>query len=136
MDELGHVLAITGGVMLGSGLSHLIVWLLVERGDKTYYYLPKGGNKMGMKMLKLKSKLRHPTVVTSGPPGPPGPQGMDGGLTQEAFERIGHLRDDVKDDTKRLGKDIVNVSRRTNTCLLYTSPSPRDRQKSRMPSSA
>ena len=25
---------------------------------------------------------------------------------------------------------------RTNTCLLYTSPSPRDRQKSRMPSSA
>src|SRR5674476_406101 len=26
--------------------------------------------------------------------------------------------------------------RRTNSCLLYTSPSPRDRQKSRMPSSA
>ena len=24
----------------------------------------------------------------------------------------------------------------TQTCLLYTSPSPRDRQKSRMPSSA
>ena len=28
-----------------------------------------------------------------------------------------------------------NVTRH-NTCLLYTSPSPRDRQKSRMPSSA
>ena len=26
--------------------------------------------------------------------------------------------------------------RRTSLCLLYTSPSPRDRQKSRMPSSA
>ena len=26
--------------------------------------------------------------------------------------------------------------RRSGTCLLYTSPSPRDRQKSRMPSSA
>ena len=25
---------------------------------------------------------------------------------------------------------------KANTCLLYTSPSPRDRQKSRMPSSA
>ena len=25
---------------------------------------------------------------------------------------------------------------RANACLLYTSPSPRDRQKSRMPSSA
>ena len=29
--------------------------------------------------------------------------------------------------------DILEVS---NICLLYTSPSPRDRQKSRMPSSA
>ena len=26
--------------------------------------------------------------------------------------------------------------KQNNTCLLYTSPSPRDRQKSRMPSSA
>ena len=28
------------------------------------------------------------------------------------------------------------ISHGVNTCLLYTSPSPRDRQKSRMPSSA
>ena len=32
----------------------------------------------------------------------------------------------------RLIEDIVDVQ----ACLLYTSPSPRDRQKSRMPSSA
>ena len=36
--------------------------------------------------------------------------------------------------------DIVDVpedlQEKANTCLLYTSPSPRDRQKSRMPSSA
>ena len=44
--------------------------------------------------------------------------------------------------------DIINLSDLINetnkpkeaeapkTCLLYTSPSPRDRQKSRMPSSA
>ena len=30
----------------------------------------------------------------------------------------------------------VGISVWFNTCLLYTSPSPRDRQKSRMPSSA
>ena len=30
-------------------------------------------------------------------------------------------------------KEIIKVSK---SCLLYTSPSPRDRQKSRMPSSA
>ena len=31
---------------------------------------------------------------------------------------------------------VVMPSRKTLHCLLYTSPSPRDRQKSRMPSSA
>ena len=30
----------------------------------------------------------------------------------------------------------INFSAKDGTCLLYTSPSPRDRQKSRMPSSA
>ena len=35
---------------------------------------------------------------------------------------------------KKIGKDTFYCS--TVTCLLYTSPSPRDRQKSRMPSSA
>ena len=31
---------------------------------------------------------------------------------------------------------LVCVTHDNSTCLLYTSPSPRDRQKSRMPSSA
>ena len=30
----------------------------------------------------------------------------------------------------------TKITGSTNDCLLYTSPSPRDRQKSRMPSSA
>ena len=39
----------------------------------------------------------------------------------------------VKLDSRRWGSSCqVNI----NSCLLYTSPSPRDRQKSRMPSSA
>ena len=33
-------------------------------------------------------------------------------------------------------RTIRSVKRHMGTCLLYTSPSPRDRQKSRMPSSA
>src|SRR5674476_854282 len=39
--------------------------------------------------------------------------------------------------TKR-GVDIkcLEISDKIENCLLYTSPSPRDRQKSRMPSSA
>ena len=31
---------------------------------------------------------------------------------------------------------LIEITERHNNCLLYTSPSPRDRQKSRMPSSA
>ena len=40
--------------------------------------------------------------------------------------------------TTRVGDRVVWLLSRdeTSTCLLYTSPSPRDRQKSRMPSSA
>ena len=34
------------------------------------------------------------------------------------------------------GDNRISVAKSSNTCLLYTSPSPRDRQKSRMPSSA
>ena len=30
----------------------------------------------------------------------------------------------------------IGITNQRETCLLYTSPSPRDRQKSRMPSSA
>ena len=33
-------------------------------------------------------------------------------------------------------KSQQDTNKLTNHCLLYTSPSPRDRQKSRMPSSA
>ena len=41
------------------------------------------------------------------------------------------------DEVQRsLNRSRASVYRYTNTCLLYTSPSPRDRQKSRMPSSA
>ena len=34
------------------------------------------------------------------------------------------------------GANTLTLTDMTKTCLLYTSPSPRDRQKSRMPSSA
>ena len=41
-------------------------------------------------------------------------------------------------DKKRKREDESSPEEkpRANSCLLYTSPSPRDRQKSRMPSSA
>ena len=38
--------------------------------------------------------------------------------------------------TKSLYDWVKRYGDKPDTCLLYTSPSPRDRQKSRMPSSA
>ena len=60
---------------------------------------------------------------------------------------VGHIRDLPSNasevpkkfkgtDAGRLGIDVENHFQPIYVCLLYTSPSPRDRQKSRMPSSA
>ena len=38
--------------------------------------------------------------------------------------------------TAQLVREALGFEGEIRTCLLYTSPSPRDRQKSRMPSSA
>ena len=46
------------------------------------------------------------------------------------------LRLTKTDSFKQLENDINQNRIQPETCLLYTSPSPRDRQKSRMPSSA
>ena len=41
------------------------------------------------------------------------------------------------EDYKKLSpRAIIDICTNLDSCLLYTSPSPRDRQKSRMPSSA
>ena len=57
-----------------------------------------------------------------------------------AFRNLGQLRDDhafVPWLLQSVRRNAFKVARRnSNDCLLYTSPSPRDRQKSRMPSSA
>ena len=42
----------------------------------------------------------------------------------------------VEDDVAQRLEKILRGMQQPSPCLLYTSPSPRDRQKSRMPSSA
>ena len=57
--------------------------------------------------------------------------------TAKAFESfLDHS--DLKNKINELlsNLDITNIQELTKTCLLYTSPSPRDRTRSRMPSSA
>ena len=59
---------------------------------------------------------------------------------EEAYEVADAIeREDFNDLKEELGDlffQIIFHSGMAEDCLLYTSPSPRDRQKSRMPSSA
>ena len=55
---------------------------------------------------------------------------------EEAYERCGlELRTGYDLETAKRSMNLL-LADWANSCLLYTSPSPRDRQKSRMPSSA
>ena len=56
------------------------------------------------------------------------------GANYEVEASNGHVRDFPK---SQFGIDVENdFEPKYITCLLYTSPSPRDRTRSRMPSSA
>ena len=61
--------------------------------------------------------------------------GMGGGLTSPGFlSSVVFLG--LSKPTILLPENNAGLADFNYTCLLYTSPSPRDRQKSRMPSSA
>ena len=58
-------------------------------------------------------------------------------LYPELFKQLESVRWDMDKDIPWDSFDPTLLSdEQAQTCLLYTSPSPRDRQKSRMPSSA
>ena len=60
-----------------------------------------------------------------------------GNYTEKAFQ--GFLKDpgtDRKAVVEQLTKAMGGTMHSMDICLLYTSPSPRDRTRSRMPSSA
>ena len=57
---------------------------------------------------------------------------MDNKELRKAYKQ--RLREGPPEGSKGAGLGFIEMARKA--CLLYTSPSPRDRQKSRMPSSA
>ena len=57
------------------------------------------------------------------------------GLSLVAALDLGDSLEQLKDSGAKVVVDFTTPDS-VMTCLLYTSPSPRDRQKSRMPSSA
>ena len=62
---------------------------------------------------------------------------LDNYIHQEVYVQIAVIKGKEKISTKAAIESYFNSNHfRDLSCLLYTSPSPRDRQKSRMPSSA
>ena len=62
--------------------------------------------------------------------------GVDNMLFVTKKKAISSIEDDYKKLKPKFHINVVNYESLHKVCLLYTSPSPRDRQKSRMPSSA
>ena len=54
-------------------------------------------------------------------------------IIEDANEKSQQLADYISEKRKTNSRKLKDM---VKNCLLYTSPSPRDRQKSRMPSSA
>ena len=82
-----------------------------------YSLPPEGFTNDLVEMRRWVTKLDGSFVPIQGPPGT--------GKTYTAARLISALIEDAEKSNKKI-----------RICLLYTSPSPRDRQKSRMPSSA
>ena len=69
--------------------------------------------------------------------GIPLPDAWDAEAELRYRQEIEELRGEIDTlDMSLEDAQVVTVEARALVCLLYTSPSPRDRQKSRMPSSA
>ena len=63
-------------------------------------------------------------------------QNYSGGVLLADIVKRNNLSTYVSEAIKERSEFIKSGAVVRNACLLYTSPSPRDRQKSRMPSSA
>ena len=76
--------------------------------------------------------------VVDAPKGGQESGGKKGGTAENSAKRIRQAVYDIRYRARREDIDLKQAFSQymSNTCLLYTSPSPRDVEESRMPSSA
>ena len=102
-----------------------------SRGDKVYFYQPPSQNEVIKRGRKAKHLMhyRGPATIT---------QPIPGRRRQYEIEFEGKLfkRDVGMLIPQQTMREIDPLTLDVVDCLLYTSPSPRDRTRSRMPSSA
>ena len=61
---------------------------------------------------------------------------FDGTLEESSERQVRETTPDVMEKSSTIAQPISEKYEKDVDCLLYTSPSPRDRTRSRMPSSA
>ena len=83
--------------------------------------------------MRQEKLVISPVVTPSTPSTTPSAQGASTSLDAGKISKSLVTIDDQETDK---GEPVKGNDPMVMTCLLYTSPSPRDRQKSRMPSSA
>ena len=105
----------TAAVLAFSAPLHAQTWQMPPDNQRCPSKWGAGDQRGSGNMMKPETVLRAAKLIKTG----------------EVFELAAVLSPDPKEA-------FINANRIFNiyTCLLYTSPSPRDRQKSRMPSSA
>ena len=121
-----------GGGIYISGATPQLEYLIIT--DNTADPISQGGSGGGV-MVEYSASTTFDHVIITNNAGING-----GGIFVDHNSNVILTNCTITQNTARdAGSGISNYNSSVtlnNTCLLYTSPSPRDRQKSRMPSSA
>ena len=107
-------------------LSFQVLDAIMEQPDAQAYFVDCGGDGGG-DLASISARLRGGSYYSN----------ADAALAdiQAKFESASGAGGPVAAAAARLA-GLASTLARSQACLLYTSPSPRDRQRSRMPSSA
>ena len=119
-----------------TGLNDILAASQAPKGS-LYHYFPKGKEQLGEESLRFSAQRAAQTLqaLRAEHPTAPGLLLAYAGKLADWMQRSGY-RDGCPMATTILETVPQSETLTAAACLLYTSPSPRDRQKSRMPSSA
>ena len=112
--------------MLAAPSSHLRLWRSATNALQRHGYLAIGSTTSSRSMSSRGAPPNY-TVV---------PKEEFGPYAEYSVIHTDRSLNLMSDPFGRVMRDLSDLMKHTYACLLYTSPSPRDRTRSRMPSSA